>query len=69
MKNLFILAISFYQILISPLIKTAVGTGKVCRFSPTCSEYSKQVIIQNGVFSGMKKTFKRVLSCQPFAAA
>lgn len=37
-----------------------------CRFHPTCSEYSKQVILKYGVFCGVFKGIYRVLRCNPW---
>jgi putative membrane protein insertion efficiency factor len=38
-----------------------------CRFSPSCSEYTKQAIVKYGFFNGMKKGIKRVAMCHPFS--
>lgn len=37
-----------------------------CRFHPTCSEYSIQVIEKYGPIRGALKTIWRVLRCNPF---
>jgi hypothetical protein len=37
-----------------------------CRHHPTCSEYSKQVIRDRGVFLGLILTASRVVSCNPW---
>lgn len=66
MKNFFISIISFYQMLISGLLKNIMGVNKMCRQSPTCSEYAKETIKKEGVFRGVKKSAMRILRCQPF---
>ncbi|MDD2689129.1 MAG: membrane protein insertion efficiency factor YidD [Candidatus Omnitrophica bacterium] len=38
-----------------------------CRFSPTCSEYTKQAILKYGFFKGGGKAVKRLLLCHPFS--
>ena len=52
--------IRFYQYGISPLL------GPRCRFTPTCSQYSHEAIIEHGVFKGLYLGIKRVLKCNPF---
>lgn len=39
----------------------------VCRFYPSCSEYTKQAILRYGVILGCLKGIKRVCLCQPFS--
>lgn len=36
-----------------------------CKFTPTCSEYGKQVITKKGLFIGFFKTLYRILRCNP----
>ncbi len=55
-----ILLIKFYQLLVSPILKTN------CRYLPTCSEYSIEAFNQHGLFKGFYLSFKRILSCHPF---
>ena len=64
MKNIFIypllVIIRIYQTLISPLLPST------CRFSPTCSEYSKQSLIKYGLIKGSILSVKRILKCNPW---
>jgi len=60
-KKIFIFIIKVYQLLLSPIF------GKQCRFTPTCSNYSKEAIEMHGPFSGMILTIKRLLRCHPWA--
>ena len=64
MKNIFIypflVIIRIYQTLISPLLPST------CRFSPTCSEYSKQSLIKYGLIKGSLLSVKRILKCNPW---
>ena len=39
----------------------------VCKFSPTCSEYTIQALNERGLFIGMLLGAKRLLRCHPFA--
>ncbi|MDR3179246.1 MAG: membrane protein insertion efficiency factor YidD [Oscillospiraceae bacterium] len=61
MKRLVILAINFYQKVISPF-KTPC-----CCYFPTCSNYAKESINKFGVVKGIVKTFFRILRCNPFS--
>ena len=36
-----------------------------CRFSPSCSEYTKQAILKYGLLKGVLKGTLRVLKCHP----
>lgn len=41
-------------------------TDKICRFSPTCSEYTYEAIDRYGVGIGLFLGFKRILRCHPW---
>lgn len=67
MKNIFSLIflsiIYMYQNLISPLIPAR------CRYTPTCSQYSKESIKKHGPFKGIVLTFKRIIKCHPWGGS
>jgi len=67
MKKTIILIIDVYQKIFSAVLKNILGINKMCRYSPTCSEYAKIAINQNGVLQGIQKSVIRILTCQPFA--
>jgi len=48
-----------YKYLISPLL------GNSCRYFPSCSEYTIEAIKKLGLYRGILKSFKRILSCHP----
>lgn len=59
--------IKLYQYTLSPdhgIFKYAYG-GPVCRFHPTCSEYTVKAIQDHG-FAGVWMGIKRVVHCNPF---
>ncbi len=58
-KKLLIKLIELYQ-------KLSKLKPPVCRFSPTCSEYTKQAIEKYGIFKGMWLGLKRICKCHPF---
>jgi hypothetical protein len=60
MKRVFIFLIDIYQAAISQFM------GHCCRFHPTCSEYSKEVIQKQGAWKGGLKAIYRILRCNPF---
>jgi len=39
---------------------------KVCRYTPTCSEYTYQAIEKYGVLKGGLMGLKRIIRCNPF---
>ena len=50
-----------YQYIISPII----GGNQSCRFTPTCSEYTKQAIEKYGAVRGTFMGIKRISRCRP----
>jgi putative membrane protein insertion efficiency factor len=69
-KNFFLILIRFYQ-QFSPfhsrLFKTLFMSDKVCRFRPTCSQYTYQAIKKYGILKGCFLGFKRIVRCHPFS--
>ena len=53
--------VHIYQCAISPII----GGRNACRFTPTCSEYTKQAIEKHGIFRGTIMGIKRISRCRP----
>lgn len=58
MKKVIILFIRTYQII--PLF-----SHKMCRYTPTCSEYMVTAIETYGIIKGIKLGVKRILRCNP----
>ena len=50
-----------YKRWISPLLP------KSCRFTPTCSEYTRMAIVKYGLLRGCLKGFGRILRCGPWS--
>ena len=65
MKILTSLLVGLYQKLLSPVL--VLFFGHSCRFSPTCSEYSKEAILKHGGRKGAFLSLKRLLRCHPFS--
>lgn len=59
LKKILLKLIQIYQ-------KISGLTPPVCRFNPTCSEYTKQAIEKYGVAKGIWLGIKRVSKCHPF---
>ncbi|WP_068449357.1 membrane protein insertion efficiency factor YidD [Caviibacter abscessus] len=60
MKNLLIILIKIYQ-------KLAVSNVRVCKYYPTCSEYTKQAIEKYGIIKGLALGTYRILRCNPWS--
>ncbi len=60
MKKILIKLIEAYQ-------RAPISTHSNCKFTPTCSEYTKQAIIKYGALRGTFKGIKRILRCNPFS--
>jgi len=52
--------IRLYQIALSPFF------GQQCRFTPSCSEYTRLAIGRHGALRGSWLGVRRILRCQPF---
>ena len=51
----------FYQRAISPI----TGGCAACRFTPTCSEYTRIAIEKYGILRGTYMGLRRILRCRP----
>ena len=60
--RLFLFLIRLYQRLLSPLI------GPVCRFTPSCSQYTAICIERHGARRGVWLGLRRLSRCHPFHA-
>ena len=60
MVKLLIKIIELYQKYISPLF------GRRCRFYPTCSQYTVEVLHKYGLVIGLFKAIIRLVKCNPF---
>ena len=58
-KKIVLFLISIYQ-------KISKYTPAVCRFYPTCSEYTRQAIEKYGVLKGVWLGLKRISKCHPW---
>jgi hypothetical protein len=52
--------IRLYQIILSPFF------GQQCRFTPSCSEYTRQAIERHGAGRGSWLGIRRIVRCHPF---
>lgn len=60
MKKILILLIKMYQ-------KVTKSNVRVCKYYPTCSDYTKQAIEKYGVIKGIALGFYRILRCNPWS--
>ena len=56
-----------YKGLVSPALHLFAGPGMGCRYSPTCGDYTFEVLKNRGWIRGSFLAIKRVLSCHPYA--
>ncbi len=59
-KRLLLRLITLYQKAISPFLIPS------CRFSPSCSQYTKDALEKKGLIKGLVASLIRILKCQPF---
>jgi putative membrane protein insertion efficiency factor len=66
-ENFLLKQISNYQTKISPKIKEELGKEKLCKFTPSCSEYAKQAIKKHGKVKGSLMAMGRLARCNPLS--
>jgi putative membrane protein insertion efficiency factor len=70
MRKLVLKLIRFYQKYLSidhVWARKLFLTERVCRFTPTCSEYTSQAVEKYGTVKGLYLGFRRVLRCHPWS--
>ena len=60
MKQLLVLFVRGYQVVLSPHLPAA------CRYYPTCSHYAIEALEKHGALRGGWLAIKRILRCHPF---
>lgn len=69
MAKIIIRIINFYQLILSPdhgVFSRQPGT--ICRYFPSCSEYTKEAVQNYGTLKGLWQGVKRVSRCHPWHA-
>jgi len=69
MKKIFLWLIKIYQKLRfcrSVILKFLFLSDSVCRFTPSCSQYTYQAISKYGIIRGGVLGFKRIFRCHPW---
>ncbi|MCL5784640.1 MAG: membrane protein insertion efficiency factor YidD [Patescibacteria group bacterium] len=66
MKKIIVSLISFYQQYLSfdRGVLAFLAPGGACKHSPSCSEYTKQMVEKYGIIQGMKLGGQRIISCK-----
>jgi putative membrane protein insertion efficiency factor len=69
MRKIVAKIIEFYQRTLSPDygLPKVFYPGGYCKFTPTCSEYTKQAVLKYGVILGLIKGAWRILRCNPWS--
>lgn len=65
MKRIIVGVIDLYKKFFSGALLYLFGGG--CRFTPTCSDYSREAIGKYGILKGSALSIKRVIKCNPLS--
>ena len=60
LKKMLIGLVKNYQKYISPMKPPS------CRFYPTCSQYTIEVVSKYGIIKGISMALRRIIKCHPF---
>ena len=60
LRRLAIAPIRLYQWTISPMLPRA------CRFTPSCSEYAAEAVLEHGLLRGLALAARRLSRCHPW---
>jgi len=69
MKRAILGLIRFYQKYLSldtGLVRNVLPVGKICRFTPTCSQYTYDAIERYGIIYGLWLGLGRIIRCNPW---
>ncbi|MCL5784419.1 MAG: membrane protein insertion efficiency factor YidD [Patescibacteria group bacterium] len=66
MKKTTVAILNFYQQYLSfdRGVLSFLAPGGSCKYSPTCSEYTKQMVQKHGVLKGLNLGIRRIISCR-----
>jgi len=70
MQRIILYFIRFYQktsFFHKEIFRTLFITDSVCRYQPTCSNYTYQAVEKYGSVKGLFLGLKRVIRCHPFS--
>lgn len=70
LAQIFLGAICFYQKYLSfdsGWARWLFITDRVCRFRPSCSEYTYQAIAKYGILLGALRGLRRIIRCHPWS--
>ena len=59
-RHIILLPVYLYRYSISPLMPAR------CRYTPTCSQYTVEAVMKQGIFKGGWMSIKRIVSCNPW---
>ena len=63
LRRVYLLPVHFYRKFLSPLKPVSS-----CRFTPTCSRYALDAVMEWGILIGTLMAVWRVMRCNPFSA-
>jgi uncharacterized protein len=65
-QHALILAIRVYQAVLSPMILAILGPSARCRFTPSCSHYTREAVALHGATVGGWLALRRLCRCHPW---
>ncbi len=63
LRRVYLLPVRFYRKFLSPL-----KPASSCRFTPTCSRYAVDAVMEWGILAGTFLALWRIVRCNPFSS-
>ncbi len=63
LRSVYLLPVRFYRKFLSPL-----KPASSCRFTPTCSRYAVDAVMEWGILAGTFLALWRIVRCNPFSS-